>query len=236
MDETYYAGAYWTARKESVEECARRAQMLLATLPTVDASFASWFKQGKSRKDALKHAVKPSMPELEDLIRRGRDRVFEDLGFRFGAWNGADDEYDGSAFRVTCGGYTEAVSNTCVFTLPSRGPNASRVLTTPALSRLVQTLAMAWEPEWAVATSSSHRDSVTATPKAGTFVGWIMYLSRHRGTVPPLPAPVLVEPVADKGTLIVLTPERFTASNPEHVALAEQVRALLDQAGLLKPL
>lgn len=40
----------------------------------------------------------------------------------------------------------------------------------------------------------------------------------------------------DKGTLIVLTPERFTASNPEQVALAERVRGLLDHAGLLKPL
>ncbi|GEN05903.1 hypothetical protein MFU01_09400 [Myxococcus fulvus] len=45
-----------------------------------------------------------------------------------------------------------------------------------------------------------------------------------------------IESVEDKGTLIVLTPERFTASNPDHVALAERVRELLDRAGLLKPL
>jgi hypothetical protein len=44
---------------------------------------------------------------------------------------------------------------------------------------------------------------------------------------------VRIEPVEDKGTLIILTPERFTASNPEHVALAERVRELLDRAGLL---
>ncbi|WXH32803.1 hypothetical protein WA016_06799 [Myxococcus stipitatus] len=54
--------------------------------------------------------------------------------------------------------------------------------------------------------------------------------------VPSLPAPVRVELVEGKGTLIILTPERFTASNPDHVALAEQVRELLDRAGLLKPL
>ena len=39
----------------------------------------------------------------------------------------------------------------------------------------------------------------------------------------------------DKGTLIVLTPERFTAADPEHVALAERVGGLLDRAGLMKP-
>jgi hypothetical protein len=32
----------------------------------------------------------------------------------------------------------------------------------------------------------------------------------------------------------VLTPERFNTDNPERVALADQVRALLGQAGLLK--
>ncbi|PTL75765.1 hypothetical protein DAT35_52885 [Vitiosangium sp. GDMCC 1.1324] len=40
----------------------------------------------------------------------------------------------------------------------------------------------------------------------------------------------------DKGTLVILTPERFTASNPEHVALAARAYELLDRAGLLRPL
>ncbi|NOK12053.1 hypothetical protein HNS30_23725 [Corallococcus exercitus] len=54
-------------------------------------------------------------------------------------------------------------------------------------------------------------------------------------TAPPLPAPVRIEPVEDRGTLIILTPERFTASNPEHIALARRVRELLDRAGLMHP-
>ncbi|RKH67486.1 hypothetical protein D7V93_02875 [Corallococcus llansteffanensis] len=36
-----------------------------------------------------------------------------------------------------------------------------------------------------------------------------------------------------KGTLIVLTPERFTVCIPEHVALARRVRELLAGAGLM---
>nr|WP_275902350.1 immunity 52 family protein [Myxococcus eversor] len=98
-------------------------------------------------------------------------------------------------------------------------------------------MALAWDPDWSIAMSHAHRDMVQTRriPKA-PYVGWVTYLARHRGTVPPLPAPVRIEKVEDKGTLIVLTPERFTASNPEHVALAERVRELLDRAGLLKPL
>ncbi|RKH25166.1 hypothetical protein D7V77_18650 [Corallococcus sp. CA041A] len=43
-----------------------------------------------------------------------------------------------------------------------------------------------------------------------------------------------IEPVEDRGSLIILTPERFTVANPEHVALARQVRELLAQAGLMR--
>jgi len=173
---------------------------------------------------------------LENLIRRGKDRVVEELGFRFSGWNGASDDDDAIGLDVTCGGYSERVHNFCFVQLPNRGPVAERVLTAPALASLVRSMAVAWEPEFAVATSTRHRDMATATPTPGTFVGWVTYFARQRGSVPSLPAPVRVEPVEDKGTLIILTPERFTAGNPEHVAVAERVRELLDGAGLLKPL
>jgi hypothetical protein len=45
---------------------------------------------------------------------------------------------------------------------------------------------------------------------------------------------VRIEPVGELGTLVILTPERFTVSNPEHVELAERVRELLHRAGLLQ--
>jgi hypothetical protein len=46
---------------------------------------------------------------------------------------------------------------------------------------------------------------------------------------------VRIEPVEDRGTLIILTPERFTVANPEYVALARRVRELLARAGLMRP-
>ncbi|MFY2560778.1 immunity 52 family protein [Corallococcus terminator] len=236
MSETYFAGAYWGARKETAEECARRAEAFFSTLREVDSSFSNWFQQGKSRKDALKRPIEPSRTSLEEIVRRGRDRVFEDLGFRFSAWNGAHDDHDGSSFNVTCGGFTDVVCNSCVFDLPSQGPNAERVLTSKVVSHLVRSMAIAWEPDSAVGMSSSHLQMVDKGIPFAVLPGWVTYLAQHRGTVPPLPAPVRVESVGDKGTLIVLTPERFTVSNPEHVALAERVHDLLDRAEMLKPL
>ncbi|MGZ3461557.1 MAG: Imm52 family immunity protein, partial [Archangium sp.] len=65
-------------------------------------------------------------------------------------------------------------------------------------------------------------------------VGWLTYLSRRLGTVPPLPAPVRIEPVGSLGWLLVLSPEPMTAHNPEHVAFTARVRDLLDRAGLIE--
>jgi hypothetical protein len=110
------------------------------------------------------------------------------------------------------------------------------VLTATVLAGVLRAMVLAWEPEWGIATSDQHRDLVSKPSKPGTFVGWVMYFSRQRGTVPPLPAPARVEPVEDQGTLVILTPERFSVSNPEHAALAARVHALLDGAGLLGPL
>ncbi len=97
-------------------------------------------------------------------------------------------------------------------------------------------MALAWEPECGVALSHEHLDKVSESAEAGTFLGWVSYFSHRRGPVPPLPPPVQVEPVEDKGTLIILTPERFTASNPAHLELALRTTETLSQAGLLGPL
>ncbi|AKI99111.1 Hypothetical protein AA314_00738 [Archangium gephyra] len=98
-------------------------------------------------------------------------------------------------------------------------------------------MAVAFEPEWGVATSHELHDEVWPESTPGdTFIGWLTYFSHRRGPLPPLPAPVHTEPVEDKGTLVILTPERLTASNPAHVALARDVSERLARAGLLTPL
>jgi hypothetical protein len=234
--DSYYAGAYWGPRKETPEECARRAEVFLAAIADIDPSFSRWFEGGRSRKDALKRPIEPSGEALEKRVRRGRDRQFEDLGYSVWAWNGASDDYDACGFSFYCGRYSDVAPNNCVVDLPTRGPNAERILSVTVLTRLVRSMVLAWEPDSALATSTMHRDAVTPDGDVRTFVGWIMYFPYSRGRVPPLPAPVRVEPVDEKGTLIVLTPERLTAENPEHVELGQRVHELLSRAGLLRPI
>jgi immunity protein 52 of polymorphic toxin system len=108
------------------------------------------------------------------------------------------------------------------------------MVSAPIVASIMGAIAVAWEPEWALSTEDSLWDQLSGGSRIGCFLGWMTYFSRERGEVPALPAPARVEPVDDKGTLVTLTPERLTASNPEHVALAWRVQKLLEERGLLK--
>ncbi|NTX01806.1 immunity 52 family protein [Myxococcus llanfairpwllgwyngyllgogerychwyrndrobwllllantysiliogogogochensis] len=235
--ETYYAGAYWGPRKETPEECALRTADFLNLLASCDPILAHWYKPARSRKDARKHPLMPpDLPTLTEMFRRGVNRerggpAIERLGYSFWFGNG-EAGADSADLRITCGDYSGANPNSCVMPLPKEGPGMERILTAPVLANVVRSMVRPWDPDWAFATSDSYEDTAREPDFAPFSLGWITYVSNRLGRVPPLPAPVRVESVEDKGTLILLTPERFTARNPEHMALAERVRELLDRAEL----
>ena len=153
----------------------------------------------------------------------------EELGFNVWLWNGGCGGGE-VGLHSGCGGLSEDVPNYCLVEPPSAGSGSERVLTAPLLAEVLRAMALAWEPDWGVIMSRAHARLLPREPASHVQVGWGTYLSHRLGTLPPLPAPVRVEPVEDKGSLILLTPERFTASNPEHVALAARVRELLEPA------
>ncbi|NOK12930.1 hypothetical protein HNS30_28185 [Corallococcus exercitus] len=236
----YYAGAYWGPRQETPEECARRTADFLNLLPPYDPLLATWYKPARSLRDARKHSLMPpDVPTLTELFQRGVNRekggpVFEDLGFSFWFGNG-EVGGDSVSLRIKCGDYSGANPNCCVMPLPAKGTSVERMLTVPVLSGVLRSMALAFDPDWAVAGSNEYRKSMSADPSAGAFVGWITYQSRRRGTVPPLPAPVRIEPVEDKGALIILSPDRISARIPEQVEQGHRVGALLAKAGLMRP-
>jgi hypothetical protein len=233
MNEKYYIGAYWPGRVEPVESYARRAEVFFRGLASSDPAFNRWFEKAGSREAALRHPLMPDAASLLGLFKKKKYQR-EEVGVSFSAWNGEPDGVS-TGVRLVCGSTSEFVGDLCVLELPAGGEVRERVLTAPVLSQTLRMAALAWEPDWGIATSIAHRDTMSELAVPGTFVGWVMYLSALRGPVPPLPPPVRIEPVEDRGTLIILTTERFTASNPEHVRLAERVGEILGRAGLLRP-
>jgi hypothetical protein len=146
---------------------------------------------------------------------------YEDI---FSAWNGQEEE-TGCSVSISRNG----APCTCVF---DGDILRTHLFTAEQFSNVLRLMALGWDPEWGVATSHEVRALVCQASDA-VKVGWVMYLAHRRGSVPPLPEPVRVEPVGEQGSLIVLTPEPFTASNPAHVDLAREVRERFDRAGLL---
>jgi hypothetical protein len=103
---------------------------------------------------------------------------------------------------------------------------AARVMTIPVLEEVLCAMVLDWEPDAGVVVSSDFRDALRQEGDGREF--------GRRGDVPPLPEPVRVIPVEDKGTLVVLTPERLRAGNPEHLALGRRVQEVLDEKNLLR--
>ncbi|WP_163993151.1 immunity 52 family protein [Pyxidicoccus caerfyrddinensis] len=238
--ETYYAGAYWGPRKESAEECARRAADFLNLLASCEPLLAGWNKipkpRGRGRKTPL---MPPDLTILTEAFRRGVNRepggpAIEDLGLTVSAYNDGE-RGELVSLSMFCGSYARGISNACVLDLPWRGASAERLTTAPLLTNVVRGMASCWEPDWALAGSRAYRSQYQEPASSPFSLNWLTYLSHRLGRVPPLPAPVRIEPIEDRGTLIILTPERFTMANPEHVTLVRRVRELLARAGLLQP-
>ncbi|PTL82088.1 Imm52 family immunity protein [Vitiosangium sp. GDMCC 1.1324] len=240
MREDYYVGAYWGPRRETALECARRAELFFHMLARCDPTLAQWYRGGRGApRDLPGHPVRPVAEEWEQLFLLGRNRtdlskkVIEDLGFRVLVWNG---KKECTFLKCSCGGYSPwGGPNSCLLDPPHEGPVRERLLRAPVLNEVLTSMATAWDPDFAMASSSEMVDLMEKR-KFEVRVGWMTYLSRRLGTLPPLPAPVRIEPVGVLGWLLTLSPEPMTAHNPEHVAFTARIRELLDRAGLIKRL
>ncbi|MBN8230102.1 immunity 52 family protein [Corallococcus macrosporus] len=235
MVETYYAGSYWLARLEPIEVCAQRLESFLKGMGQLEPTWSRWHQAAATFEKARNRQVQPDAVTLAKLLGRKSNRFRDSSSFWL--WAGEDPE-ETTGLHGDCGSSSARVSSNCVLNALSTGQVAERVLTAPVLTGVVRAMALAWEPEVGIATSHAHREQIKVGQfsEAGSFVGWVMYFADFRGPVPPLPAPVQVEHLENRGTLITLTPEKFTASNPAHVALAADVQARLQDAGLLRPL
>ncbi|ATB44373.1 hypothetical protein CYFUS_009860 [Cystobacter fuscus] len=237
MQDSYYVGAYWGPRKETALECARRAELFLHMLARCDPSFTQWYRAGRGVPRELPgHPVRADITELEKFLLQGRiragKRVMEDMGFRQMMWNA---KKEATEIHLACGGYflPWGGPNSCLLYPTRESPLRERLLCAPVLAEVLTSMATAWDPDFAMV-SSTEMVRLVEKGKWEVRVGWLTYLSRRLGRLPPLPAPVRIEPVGTLGWLLHLSPEPMSASNPEHVAFTTRVRELLDRAGLIE--
>jgi len=222
MSATFYVGAYWGARREDVEPCARRLQDFLERLSDIDSQFATWFRTGRSRRDALRRRVDPTREGLTELLLAGRHRrdtgsVMEDLGYSIGMWNGREPD---AGLSVHCGGYTAVagILNSCVVELPPMSAESEALYEVGVARSLMAAVVECWEPDWATWTSHELRESLPFQT-GEVIVGWMTYLSSsllsRESRLPALPD---VEDVGD-GVLITLGGDPAAVSADDLLAL-----------------
>jgi hypothetical protein len=236
MTDSYHAGVYWPARLESAEACARRAETFFRLLAECDPVFERWYEQADSLEEALQLEFAPTYETFLRFFEQ-EDYQFGRDGFSFGAWTGHEENRRGGGVLLRCGSDAEVAPNKCLLHLPwpDAEPEGRRVLTVPVLEQVLRAMVLAWEPETGVIVSHDFREAMRPEGDMREFAGWLLYLSRSRGHLPPLPPPVRVEPLEDQGTLLILSPERLSSSNPDHLALGHLVQEILDSKDLLRP-
>jgi hypothetical protein len=247
VNENFYLGAYWGARRESADECAVRLANFLSRVGEQEHMFGRWHI-------LIPRAGSPPVRQrdltsgaLTETLLQGRNRrdddgtVIEDLGLLVSLGTDDGDE-DLLRMSVKCGAFTPFAANSCVIEFPRTGPSRERLLTATAARALMHHVSAAWRPDWAVVTSDPVRERHMAQHGRSwrlPFVPWMLYLSKARGTVPPLRAPATSEVVHDGieavGSLITVTPEPMNSENSEHIEAGERVRMVLDAGGLLHP-
>jgi hypothetical protein len=203
MDQSLILGAYWSAREETINECAQRLQTFLAKISTIDESLCEWYERGRSREEALSRQIEiENHDALVRLLDKGRNRrdigneVIEKLGFRIGVWNGHFKDNDEASLSILCGSYSKATLNSLVLALPKAFKSKEffeQVRETIACASLI------WEPDWAgVMTNSAMRARNFSARRP--FVDWMVFVPRSIKSVAP---PATVTPLAKGGCLIV---------------------------------
>ena len=232
MDEPFYLGAYWGARRESADACATRLADCLARVRPCSALLGGWrTKPGRSGDGVATDGADVDL--VRDLLLAGVNRrdadgsAMSELGFSLGLWNGENETPVG--LSVTCGSWTQAVGvmNSFVLDLPA-GAEAEQLYELETALCLMRAAATAWDPDWATLTSYEIADALDARPREPS-VGWITYLGDQR----PIPGGVPAErrERLPGGTLLV-TADRAEDAD---VTSARALAGALHAAGSLAP-
>lgn len=238
----FYLGVYWGPRRETVEECATRTAQLLSGLRTVDPAFEYWLRP-ISEPTARHVHVDATRSRLMPLFAAGAQRANDgrpmpQLGFMFGLWNDVPSRDSGSSLSVSCGGFAEqfAVINSCVLSFPTDASCLERLLEVETMLDMMRIAAEAMQPDWGTVCSRKLRDLVGTWPRLPQ-VGLVTFLSSAKySAVPDLPSPAKAIEVGGRGTMILLTEERFSTESEQDLGVAQAVVKALGKHGILRVL
>jgi len=162
-----FVGAYWSARKESRAEAAKRLVRFLSAIASENECLARWFLKGRSKASARTplDLDADAVSSLLKVNRRDVDGdVMSELGFSLGIWNG-----ETASVAATVGAHNPHIRNSVVLSFMDTPVGFNENVWKEILAAAVREL----DPDQAVVTSNEYFvQKCTANPWEA---GWFTY-------------------------------------------------------------
>jgi hypothetical protein len=226
----YSLAAYWGPREESLDSCADRLQRLLRGLSRADIRVRRWRPIARGRARAAQPA--PDLTDtrvLRELLEEGRNRrddngeVIPELGFTCCLRSGRRIE-DSLGLSFQCSSTVPRVPNAVVIGFP---PELGRFASPTVIGEIISAVVEASDPEWAEVLTIRSRESPPGEYVPPERIDWIIYLSRRKFSLSPIPEPATVTDLGEHGWIVTVQQDPPNPENPEHRRNSERVRAAL---------
>jgi hypothetical protein len=227
MDESIYAGAYWTARGESLAACADRVWLLLTRIKEINPLFELWYPKKKSTQEPTNSSIK-TREEVQTMLSEKRNRrddngeIIEQLGFSFSAWNGEHDESKGLEISTHLGGTSAWVKNNLVVRLP-RGQYRLTEEQTQTLLKVIIDVSV---PDYATISSHQCRDKLQV--KKEFIFGWMGYV---KVKVKASSSSRVEVHTFGNGTLLTAKVAQFSSADEHQLVAVKELNDIIRQAG-----
>lgn len=169
MIDSFYIGAYWKQRKESLDIVVKKTTSFLERLTRLDEQFLKWYEQGYRKEIILDkeniEALYRKRVKRNDLTSDG----FSKIGYSVSMWSGGEEEYS-SNLSINCGHSSKFFSNNCVITMPTEGEKKESLLKLAKQRELVDLLVKSWDPDNIILSSNRLKSEIETDE-----VGWITY-------------------------------------------------------------
>ncbi len=149
MKHSFFIGAYWGARKESLEVCTEKLHNMFAFLQKVDSSFQYWYKTEKPKKGQPVEPIILSKNAIINLLAASLNYnddgiLNEDLGYTVHLKSGKDFS-KAHVLSVTCGCYHKLIPNSVTLNI-GKNERHEHLTDKTALKDIYTAIVSIWNP------------------------------------------------------------------------------------------
>ena len=245
MDGSFFLGAYWRPRLETVEQCAERMLAFLLSIRDWNGGYTRWYRQGsRAPRNPEARRVQLTTTELVKALLRDAERdqhrqVIASAGYGIGLWSPRD-SYVGQGPDGTVAVYAHVGSAVPPWNVVLINPFGSEdavksFFEVSALVSMMEAVVDAWEPDWCLVVSDVYLKRIYPHFGGKPNIGWLTYFAIPLAGLPPIPPVVSVSSLGSKGVLIQAVPATFSTIDPESIVQLDVLNrwlASVDYLGL----